>query len=127
MAESPTEEQTELENNVIEASERFLTKKAPGIEEKEMIPYVFANDKNNPVPFGLLDLFYQGVFTNTVGIMIAKDSETGNEELVLVGLAKDANGEPVVYPMAVCIGQAQTGRYLPPDGKGGYVELPAAE
>lgn len=125
MAESPEDKaQEELAANVIDAVERFTTKNTPNMNEQGMIPYVFANDKRNPAPFGLLDMFYAGVSTNTVGIMVAKDKVTGNEVPILVGLSKtEGDEQPSVFPLAVIIGELDTGRYLPPDGKGGYVDL----
>lgn len=122
MAESP--DNKELEANVVDAMDRFLTGATPEMNEKEMIPYVFANDKRNPAPFGLLNMIYAGCFTNTLGVMVAKDKETDKEVTLLIGLAaQEGTNEPSIYPVAVIIGENDVPRYLPPDGKGGYIEL----
>lgn len=125
MAESPEDKaQEELQANVIDAVERFTTKNTPNMDEAEMVAYVFTNDKRNPAPFGLLDMFYAGVLTNTIGIMVAKDKQTDKEVPMLVGISKtNGDEQPSIFPLAIIIGELDTGRYLPPDGNGGYVDL----
>lgn len=125
MAESQKKKKIEMDE--AQAFDTMLDKEAPQIKERDMIPWVFANDKNNPAPFGLLNMFYSGAFTNTLGIMVAKDSETGDIVSVIVGLSKGENGEPEVYPVARILGEADVRRYLPPDGNGGYVDFPAVQ
>lgn len=119
-------EEDKIEQTDDEALGAMLDKAAPHIKGRGMTPWVFANDKTNPAPFGLLDMFYAGVITNTLGIMVAKDSETGDEVAILVGLSKNEEGEPSVYPVARIIGAEAAGRYLPPDGNGGYIEVDEA-
>lgn len=116
-----------LTEDEAKAFESMFDKAAKEMKSRDMIPWVFANDKNNPAPFGILNMFYAGVFTNTIGIMVAKDSETGDIVSVLVGLTKGEDGEPQVYPIARILGEPDTKRYLPPDGKGGYVEFPTEQ
>ncbi len=111
----------------VAAFEDMINKTATDISDKEMTPWVFANDKNNPAPFGVLNMFYQGVFSNTLGVMVAKEVATGKERMILVGLAKDDKGEMQCYPVAVCLGQENTRDFLPPDGLGNYVDFPTAE
>lgn len=106
------------------AFESMFDQAAKDMKERDMIPWVFSNDKKNPAPMGLLNMFYSGVFSNTLGIMVAKDSETGDIVSVLVGLSKDGNGEPAIYPIARILGDSESKRYLPPDGNGGYIDLP---
>ena len=110
-------------DNVVEL---FTSGRAPKIEAQGMIPWVFANDKDNPAPFGLLDMFYDGAFTNTLGIMIAKNVSTGEEEAVLVGLVKE-DGEIAAYPIAKILDRDASTGYLPPDGTGGYIDHRNAE
>lgn len=100
----------------------LLTAEAPFIEDKGMMPWVFTNDKTNPAPFQILNLFYKGVFSNTVGVMHAKHKETGNLELLLVGLTRDEGGDLGVYPLARLLSMEDSADYLPPDGNGGYIE-----
>lgn len=106
----------------IEDKTDFTAPQAPNIAEREMTPWVFANDKTNPAPFGILNMFYSGVFSNTLGIMVAKNTETGLEDAVLVGLDRDENGELGVYPIAVVLSKEDSIKFLPPDGNGGYVD-----
>lgn len=100
----------------------LLNTEAAFIEGKGMMPWVFTNDKTNPAPFQILDLFYKGVFSNTVGVMHAKRKDTGNLELLLVGLTKDEGGDLGIYPLARLLSMEDSADYLPPDGNGGYVE-----
>ncbi len=126
MAESPEDDknQEELKTNVINAVERFMSKNTPAMNAAEMVPYVFANDKNNPAPFGLLDMFYDGVLSNTVGIAIVWDKKNECEQPILVGLSKeDGQSNVSIFPLAVIVGAEDQDRYAAPDGKGGYVGI----
>ena len=86
-------------------------------------PYVFTNDSTNPVPVYLLNTFFKGIIENRVGIAVRKDSKTGNEELLLVGIVgKSEDGDSLdITPLAVIIAEADSTRFLPPDGNGGYL------
>lgn len=104
-----------------EVLSRFLSKYCPAIEKAGMKPLVFANDKTNPAPFTILDMIYQGVFTNTLGVMIGKHKESGAEVPVLVGIAGVEGEDMTLFPVAVCINQENASAFLAPDGDGGYV------
>jgi hypothetical protein len=122
------EDNTQAEASTIEAIDEaalqaFLEGAAPSIMKAEMTPHVFANDRSNKIPFGILDMVYQGVFTNTLGIMICKHKDSGQLIPVLVGLAGEG-----VYPVAMCIGAEHAAQFMPPDGEGGYLSVePASE
>lgn len=119
MAES---EQTQV--IPMEEVEPFLNKETPAMDDEGMIPFVFANDTKNPAPFGILDMFYKGVLTNTIGIMIAMDTEQNKEVAILVGLSpQEGSSELTAYPLAMVLGEEHTKRFLPPDGKGGFIDL----
>lgn len=79
---------------------------------------VFSNNPN-PVQYNLIEMFYRGVLANTLGLMEARNTETGELELILVGLDKE--GEEVkTYPLAVMLKKDAGKLYEAPDGKGGY-------
>lgn len=86
----------------------------------EMDLHIFANDPS-PQHQMLLEMFYNGAFTNTLGVMEALDSDTGKLEKLIVGV--DAQGN--AYPLAQCLGPEDTKKYLAPDGAGGYHNSPA--
>lgn len=70
---------------------------------------------------GLLKMFYHVVLTNRLAIMQAKNSETGEEEIVLVGV--EQNGEGInAYPLAAPLSAEAVARYIAPDGAGGWLE-----
>ena len=119
-------EQDNQTKEVVDSIELFTSGKAPKIEAQGMIPWVFSNDKDNPTVFGLLDMFYDGAFTNTLGIMIAKNITTDEEEAVLVGLVKQ-DGEIAAYPIAKVLNKEASTEYLPPDGEGGWIDHRNAE
>lgn len=119
-------ETNDVVEEVVDTIELFTSGDAPAIEAQNMIPWVFANDKDNPTVYGLLNMFYDGCFKNTLGIMIAKNATTGEEEAVLVGLEK-VGGEVAAYPIATILNKEQSVNYLPPDGEGGYVDFRNAE
>lgn len=70
---------------------------------------------------GLLKMFYHVVLTNRLAIMQAKNSETGKEEIVLVGI--EQNGEGInAFPLAAPLSAEDVARYIAPDGSGGWLE-----
>ena len=84
----------------------------------DMEMMVFSNNPN-PLQYNLIEMFYRGVLANTLGLMEARNKETGELELILVGLDKD--GEEVkTYPLAVMLKKDGGAIYEAPDGKGGY-------
>lgn len=111
---------------VAEFIERFSSGKAPALDEQGMICYVFANDRENPALYGLLNMLYEGCFKNTVGITVAKNSKTGNEETLFVGLEKTENTIGVI-PFARMLSKEETAEYMPPDEVGGYIDYRNAE
>lgn len=104
----------------LDSTMQFLTGTAPFIMEQGMTPHVYANDTTNPVPYGLLDMFYRLVHENRVGMFIGKNAETGNEEIVLcfVGDKDDENAE--LFPVAVVLKAEDAGNYRAPVGDGSY-------
>lgn len=88
-----------------------------GLKPVELVEWVFSADKHNPFPAQLLHLFYEITASNKLGIMQAKNTETGNIEAILVGVDKDEEGTLVTYPLARLLEEKElSGKYLPPRG-----------
>lgn len=104
---------------------RFTENKTPFMEEHGLFAWIYANDSTNPVLAGLIDMFYNGVFENTLGIMVAKNTETGAEETILVGIVPTStpDGEyAATIPLARLLSKEESAIYMAPDGKGGYID-----
>lgn len=86
------------------------------------ILYVFANRSPAPELESLLAMFYTAVYDNTLGIMQARNSETGEDEIVLVGVAVDPEGKTACFPLSRIFSVEDSHIYRAPDGKGGYYD-----
>jgi hypothetical protein len=53
--------------------------------------------------------------------MLAKNKDTGEEELVLVGVNVTPDGTET-YPIAKILGPEDVSKFIAPDGKGGWFE-----
>mgnify|MGYP007076172350 CR=1 FL=1 len=101
------------------------------VEEQgqEAVLFTFTNDKspeNMGVLQGLLKMVYHTVLTNRLGIMQAKNSETGEPEVILVGV--EQNGDSLsCYPLFSPIRAEDVAKYVAPDGKGEWLENKQAE
>lgn len=108
----------------------FTSGHAPFMEEQGFVPWIYTNDKANPSLLGLLNMFYEGAFNNTIGIMVVKNAETGNEETILVGLVPTdtPDGEYVsTIPIAKLMSKEESVILLAPDGEGGYIDHRTAQ
>lgn len=107
--------------DVVDINEAKKEEKQDG---NQAILMTFTNHKdaqNLGLLQGLLKMFYHIVLTNRLAIMQAKNSETGEEEIVLVGV--EQNGEGVnAYPLAMPLSAEAVARYVAPDGNGGWLE-----
>lgn len=83
---------------------------------------VFTNAEDKRPLQTLMWGFHSGIMQNRIGIMQALNSVTGQEEILLVGLSLDENGELECFPLAKAISAEEAGAYRTPDGKGGYVD-----
>lgn len=99
----------------------FTSGETPDMDERGISPRIFSNDMTNPMLPGILNLFYSGVFAGTLGLMIAKNKATGQEEPVLVGVVENGGPEDGLYIIAAVLGKENSMNYMPPDGKGGYI------
>lgn len=106
-------------DNVVDINEARKKK-----EGKEAVLMTFTNHKdeqNLGVLQGLLKMFYHIVLTNRLAIMQAKNNETGEEEIVLVGV--EQNGEGLnCYPLALPLSAEMVTKYVAPDGSGGWIK-----
>lgn len=90
--------------------------------EMGLIAYMFTNHAEQGVMLQqLLDMFYRGVYANTIGVGSLMNTETGEEELVLVGLEHREDGLTDTYPLARVLGPDEIANYVFPDGKGGWL------
>lgn len=120
----------ESENNneeIVNEALQFLEGTAPFIMSQGMNPHVYTNDAFNPVPYGLLDMFYRLVHENRVGIMVGLDAET-NEPATMLCFIGDKDGENVeLFPVAKLIQAEETQRYRAPIGNGEFYEPDASD
>lgn len=91
-------------------------------EDRGYIAYLFTNDAERAgVMHQLLEMFHRGVLENTIGIMEAKNKETGAIERLIVGVEHDG-ADTFTYPLARLLSPSEAQNYAGPDGKGGYLE-----
>ena len=81
--------------------------------------YKFTN-KDSPYLDTIIDMFYSAASKGVIGIMEAKRSDTGEEELLLVGV-EIKDGHVDCYPLASVIKAEQASVYMYPNGEGGWV------
>ena len=84
--------------------------------------YIFSNNPNDAPAQSLLQMFYEGTLNNTLGMMRAFNTETGQDELLLVGVEHSVTGAINTYPVAKILDRSAPARYKSPDGKGGWFE-----
>lgn len=96
------------------------------LEPVELNMYIFSNNPNDAPAQSLLRLFYEGALQNTIGVMRAFNTTTGEDELLLVGVEQE--GKAInTYPLAKILGREAPAVYKSPDGKGGWFEPLKAE
>src|SRR5689334_21245891 len=84
--------------------------------------YKFTNQAESHELDNILAMFYMGTYENTLGIMQAFNLETGEQELILVGVMLDEDGKPDCYPLASVLNAEKARNYLAPDGKGKWYD-----
>jgi hypothetical protein len=93
--------------------------------KQDAVLMTFTNHKDDPqhmgVLQGLLKMVYHTVLTNRLAVMQAKNAETGEEELVLVGVEQVGNSINA-FPLFVPLKAEDVAKYIAPDGKGGWLE-----
>lgn len=99
---------------------------ANDIETQPVVPapvlYKFTNHEISHELDNLLAMFYQGTYGNTLGIMQALNKDSGEEEIILVGVVLDEEGKADCYPLATILSAETAKNYAAPDGKGGFYD-----
>lgn len=90
--------------------------------EIEVNMYVYTNNAPDAPAESLLRLFYEGTLTNSIGAMRAKNTKTGEQELLLVGIYFKEDGSSDTFPLARVLSADDALTYVSPDGKGGWFE-----
>lgn len=110
---------TDEATNVIQfPSKEELAKRLEGVKFHE---FIFTNDQTNPFLQQILHAFYDGVLNNKLGVMQAKDAESGDLVTLLVGLVRTEEGGINCFPLAKILDGNAAEKYLAPDGNGGWV------
>lgn len=114
---------TEVNEDVVDNVIPFPTREqmAEKLGDVQFAEWIFTNDKTNPYPRQLLHMLYDGALTNKLGIMHAKDSSTGEQVALIVGIIRDEEGNVNCFPLAKFLDGAEVPQYLAPDGNGGWV------
>lgn len=84
--------------------------------------YVFTNTPEDLSQKQILKMFYDGLDQESIGLMQAKNVETGDLELVLVGISVDKQDNAHLFPIAKVLKAEDASQFLSPDGKGGYFD-----
>ena len=91
-------------------------------DSAEINLYVQTNNFKDPAPYEMLKMFYKGAYDNTIGLMEARNEDTGELEYLIVGLtANPLTGNTAAIPIAkVFADTLEANKYSAPDGRGGY-------
>lgn len=90
--------------------------------EPGLIAYMFTNHKEQVQMLqSYLDMFYRGAYANTIGLQSAYNTETGLEEVLIVGVQHDG-AITKTYPLARILANGEEAKYVAPDGKGGWLD-----
>lgn len=115
------------DENVIDFAERVAAGKIqqatpPEEFEGEILKdeLVFTNDKADMMIRQMFHMFYQMVYDNKIGLMHAKNTETGAIETLIVGTQRTEDGF-ACFPIAKVLPDTEQGKYQSPDGAGNYV------
>lgn len=93
-------------------------------EDKEVSKlFKYTNHADSHELDNILAMFYHGVYTNMIGIMQALNQESGQEELILVGIKVREDGTQDCFPLAKVLKSEEVGVYAAPDGEGGWAGL----
>lgn len=100
----------------------MATKKKNKLKEMEILLSVFSNTLEDEAAYQLLQMFYKGAVENSIGMMRALNNETGETELLIVGVALAEGGGVNTYPLARVLEPQDVPKYFSPDGKGGWFD-----
>ncbi len=98
-----------------------MAKKAK-TKEMEIVLSVFSNDPKDEAAYQLLQMFYKGAVSNSIGMMRALNNETGETELLIVGVERAEGGGVNSYPLARVLNPQDVPKYFSPNGLGGWFD-----
>lgn len=82
--------------------------------------YVLSNIPGDEYALNLLTMLTDGFLKNQVGIMRAREDDTGRDVLLIVGIEQTEDGPVKTYPLARILGAEEGTYYSSPDGLGGF-------
>lgn len=86
----------------------------------EVMLNVMANEPTE-VMVQKLQMFYKGVYENSIAYMLAKHADTGEEIEVLVGYDLDPETNKIdAYPLARLLSKEEARKIRAPDGRGNF-------
>lgn len=121
MAESETPEDNVVHVDFAERIARGEIDEMETPDGSEMAEWVFTNDRTNMATRQLFHMLYQSVFTNKLGVMHAKKTDSELIETLIVGIELTPDGV-ATWPIAKLLTEEEQGMYKAPDGNGGWVE-----
>lgn len=93
-------------------------------EQNQIALLTFTNDKspeNLGLLQGLLKMVIHTVYTGRLACMQSKNAETGEQELILVGVQQNEDGSIACYPLFTPIRAEDVAKYKAPNGQGGWL------
>lgn len=99
-----------------------MSRKTKKKHDLEIAMHVMTNDPARGAHMcRVFEMIHTAVFNNLLGLMEGLNKETGELELLIVGLEPTNDNKMDVYPLArVFSTPAEANKYLSPDGKGGF-------
>ena len=92
----------------------------------EVVTHVMTNNPHEGQHLCMLfEMLHRACFSNLLGIMQAVNSDTGQEEILVVGLEPTADNKFNSYPLARILNKDEANKYLAPDGRGGWGGKPS--
>lgn len=95
--------------------------KADHPEGREVVEWLFTNDKTNPAIVNIFRIFHNVTYMNSLGVMHAKNKETGEVSTILVGVDIQPDGSINTWPLAKVLTPQEQNMFLSPDGEGGWI------
>lgn len=95
--------------------------KAEHPEGREVLEWLFTNDKTNPAIVNVFRIFHQVAYSNLLGVMHAKVKGEDKIHTLLVGVDVKEDGSIDTWPLAKVLTPEEQANYLSPDGEGGYI------
>lgn len=91
-------------------------------EHREVIEWLFTNDKTNPAAINIFRIFHQVTYANSLGVMHAKKKDSDEIVTLLVGVDIQDDGSIQTWPLAKVLTPEEQNSFVSPDGEGGWLE-----